>query len=125
MCCNRVNTDVLMANLFAAMGNSDSAPREVSVDTLRKYFRFLSERFPVYVASDFSEQAVEDCIEEHPELYQKIKGEDGQTVIRASGRKCPNLEFFNAPFSPDISTHIKRMTKLFLDTTHPTPMPTP
>jgi len=117
MCCSRINTDVLLANLFAASGDfAGTRPVEFSVASVREYFSFLSERFPVYVTSDFSLQAVNDCVEEYPELYQKCKDENGQTVIRSSGCKHPNLEFFNAPFSKDISTHISRMTKLFLST---------
>ncbi len=117
MCCNRINTDALMANLFAASDEDTGlAPLEFSVASLREYFVFLSERFPVYVASDFSPQAVDDCVEAYPELYQMCQNEGGQTVIRLSGRKRPNLKFFNAPFSKDISTHISRMTKLFLNT---------
>ncbi len=116
MCCNRINTDALMANLFAASGEAAGpTPLEFSVASLREYFNFLSERFPVYVTSDFSPQAVDDCVEEYPELYQMCEDENGQTVIRSSGCGRPNLEFFNAPFSKDISTHISRMTRLFLN----------
>jgi len=106
-----------MANLFAASGEiAGRDPPEFPVATLREYFTFLSANFPVYVASDFSTQAVYDCVEEYPELYQRCKDKSGKTVIRLSGNKIPNLEFFNSPFSKDISTHICRMTKLFLKT---------
>jgi len=116
MCCNRINTDALMANLFAVSGEiAEQVPMEFSVSSLGDYLSFLSERFPVYVASDFSMQAVDECVEEYPELYQKCEDKDGQTVIRSSGRELPNLAYFNASFSKDISTHISRMTKLYLN----------
>lgn len=115
MCCSRINTDALMANLFAASSeNAEQAPIEFSVSALGDYLSFLSERFPVYVASDFSVQAVDECVEEYPELYQKDEGEDGQTVIRSPGLGRSDLEYFNASFSKDISTHISRMTQLYL-----------
>ncbi len=117
MCCNKINTDVLMANLFATSGEiAGHDPQEFSVASLKEYFAFLSANFPVYVASDFSTQAVYECVEKYPELYKMCKDESGQTVIRLSSDKIPNLKFFNAPFSKDISTHICRMTKLFLST---------
>lgn len=115
MCCNRINTDALMANLFAAScASEDHVPGEFSLTSLGEYLDFLSERFPVYVASDFSRQAVDECIAEYPDLYQRIEGEGGELVVR-SGRLCPNLAYFNATFSENISAYIHNMTKLYLD----------
>lgn len=117
MCCNRIDTDSLMANLFAVSRKSGDAHLEAfSLTSLGKYLDFLSERFPVYVASDFSKQAVDECIAAYPDLYQRMEDETGELVVR-SGKLCPNLDYFNASFSENISTFINNMTKLYLNLT--------
>ena len=114
MCCNRINTDALMANLFAVSRESeDSPPEEFSFTVLSEYLDFLSERFPVYVASDFSRQAIDECVAEYPDLYQRIENEGGELIVK-SGSLCPNLEYFNASFSESISAFINNMTKIYL-----------
>lgn len=115
MCCNRIDTDALMANLFAVSCESeDTHPEGFSFTVLRKYLDFLSERFPVYVASDFSRQAIDECVAEYPDLYQLAEVE-GEELIVKSGNLCPNLEYFNASFSENISTFINNMTKMYLN----------
>ena len=114
MCCNRIDTDALMANLFAVSRESvEPYPEEFSFTALRKYLDFLSERFPVYVTSDFSRQAIDECVAEYPDLYQRAESEGGELIVK-SGSLCPNLEYFNASFSESISTFINNMTKIYL-----------
>ncbi len=107
MCC-KVNTDVIMANLFAKKLDNDG----VSIDTLKKYFEFLKEHFPVYLASDFSEYAIEYCVKVFPQLYRS----DGKGVdlVIYHGEQIPNLRFFNCKYNEVVSKYIEDTTIMFL-----------
>lgn len=107
MCCTRINTEDLLANLFAKTETS-----EYSLSTLQGYFTFLTEHFPLYVASDFSEQAVRKCAEKYPMLYQ-IRDQEGDLVV-CSGEQTPNLAFFNRALPSAVSEYLGRTTSSFL-----------
>ena len=114
MCCNRINADILMANLFAESHQFSGQSSEVkfSIDQLNEYFKFISDQFPVYVASNFSKQAVDECVSRYPAYYQFE--EDDNEVIK-SGEKYPDLDFFNAIYSESVSRYISRITQKYLD----------
>lgn len=116
MCCNRINTDTLMANLFVAsykQKHVDSTSKIMfSVEQLREYLQFLSDQFPVYVASNFSKEAVSECAHKYP-LYYQLAEQDGELFV-SSGKEHPNLDFFNAIFSQSVSTYINRITDIYL-----------
>ena len=73
-----------MANLFAAsykQKHIDSTSKIMfSMEQLREYLQFLSDQFPVYVASNFSEEAVSECAHKYP-LYYQLAEQDGSTYI--------------------------------------------
>lgn len=115
MCCNRINTDTLMANLFATSYKIYNSPSKIvySIEQLREYLQFLSDQFPVYVASNFSKEAVNECVHKYPLYYQLAEREDGEVIVR-SGKEHPNLDYFNAIFSESISTYIDRITNMYV-----------
>ncbi len=110
MCCCRINTEVLMANLFAKSAKSAT----YTLDNLRGYLKFLSKGIPIYLSTNFSNKAVWDCVESYPDLYQISNNEDGTIVIR-SGNKLPNLEFFNAAYPANMSEYIKEVTSVYVN----------
>lgn len=84
MCCNRINTDVLLANLFAV------SPRRYTETDIRSYLDFLTECFPTYVTSDYSPQRIRECVAQYPELYHAT----GKTALWryppvSSRQSCP------------------------------------
>lgn len=107
MCCCRINTDVLLANFFSKLEDN----RIVTINDLRFYLDFLSERFFVYVTSDFCVEKVKECVSKYPELYQIKK--HGEDIVIEHGSLIPNLEYFNAVYSDAISSYIERMTSYF------------
>lgn len=115
MCCNKIDTDTLMANLFVESLVSNPSCHEIkfSIDQLNGYFKYVSVQFPVYVASNFSEQAIYECVLKYPTYYRFI--EEGNTKFIKSGKENPNLDLFNAIYSKNISTYIRRITKKYLD----------
>lgn len=64
MCCCIINTEVLLANLFAKLKGAE----QVSLQTIESYLNFLVDCFPVYVISDFSAASVKRCAEKYPKL---------------------------------------------------------
>ena len=109
MCCNRINTDVLLANLFAL---TDDYPVEYAFDYLKVYLRFLSERFPTYLTTNLSEQMVRECVARYPDLYQIF--ERGDELVVAAGELIPNLDYFNAVYPSSVSDYIKELTQSFV-----------
>ncbi len=109
MCCCRINTEVLMANLFAESAKSAT----YTVDNLKCYLQFLSKGIPTYLSTNFSKKAVCDCVERYPKLYQISNKEDGTIIIR-SGSEFPNLEYFNAAYPTNMSEYIKKVTSVYV-----------
>lgn len=108
MCCCRINTNVLLANFFSKLEDNKVA----TLNDLQSYFDFLSERFFVYVTSDFCVEKVRECVNEYPELYHiKKQGED---IVIEHGSLIPNLKYFNSIYNEATSFYIERMTSLFL-----------
>lgn len=112
MCCYRINTEVLLANLFA---RSKEYPISYSVRNVNGYLRFLSERFPTYLVTNLSEQAICDCVLQYPELYQLSKDMDGNIVVKSGGFR-PNLKYFNAVYSKGVCNYIENTTYAYLET---------
>jgi len=109
MCCNRINTDVLLANLFAVSHRTHT-------DTeIRNYLDFLTDCFPTYITSDYSPQRIRECTVQYPKLYS-MKEEDG-TIEVMPGERRPNLSYFNAIYPDNISSYIIRSTESFLQST--------
>ncbi len=109
MCCCRIDTEVLMANLFAK--SADTAA--YTVDNLKCYVQFLAKEIPTYLSTNFSKTAVCNCVERYPNLYQMSSMEDGTIVIR-SGNEFPNLEYFNAAYPSNMSEYIKKVTSVYV-----------
>lgn len=120
MCCYRINTEVLLANLFA---RSKEYPISYSVHSVNGYLRFLSESFPTYLATNLSDQAICDCIVEYPELYRLSKDADGNIVVK-SGEFRPNLNYFNAPFTKGVCNYMENVTYAYLETLQQEPTAT-
>ena len=111
MCCNRMDTDVLLANLFAA-NQPENEQFQVSMDYLMDYLQFLSRMFSEYLATDLCEQKVEECVAKYPQLYRR--SEANGTLSISSGEQQPNIEYFNAVYSGSISNYIQRITNVYL-----------
>lgn len=112
MCCNRINTDALLANLFAVQGGQPWENRYFSMEFLKDYVDFLSTMFPEYLATDFCEEAVRECVAKYPTLYQIDETDDDFTV--QASEKRPNLKYFNAAYSIYISKYIEQITSAYL-----------
>lgn len=109
MCCNRINTDVLLANLFAVSPHRCTYTAEV----IGKYLGFLTDCFPTYVTSDYSPQRIQECVVQYPELYTMSERDGVMAVI--PGKIRPKLSYFNAIYPDSISSYITRSTKSFLE----------
>ncbi|MCI9330807.1 MAG: hypothetical protein HFG05_01350 [Oscillibacter sp.] len=107
MCCNRINTDVLLANLFAV------SPRRYTETDIRSYLDFLTECFPTYVTSDYSPQRIRECVAQYPELYHATE-QDGIMAV-SPGELTPKLSYFNDIYPESISSYITRSTESFLN----------
>lgn len=108
MCCNKINTDVLLANLFAA------SPRKYTAEDIRNYLEFLADRFPTYVTSDYSLQRIQKCAVQYPELYSMAEQDGAVEVL--PGEVRPKLSYFNAIYPESVSSYIARSTESFLST---------
>lgn len=106
MCCSRINTDVLLANLFAA------SPRTYTEKDIGSYLDFLVDSFPTYVTSDYSPQRIQECAVQYPELYSMAERDGVMEII--PGKIRPKLSFFNAIYPDNISSYITRSTTMFL-----------
>ena len=109
MCCSRLNTEVILANLIAAKGRS----ARFSMEDLESYVQFLSDSIPGYVTSDLCEERVLECAAEYPQLYQAHYTPEGDLVVQA-GKMCPCVDFFNSGYSREAAGHIREMSNLFL-----------
>ena len=106
MCNIRVNTDVLLANLFAVQNKS------ISMTALTKYLDFISNMTPYYVATDFDEAEVRRVVERYPTLYFIVDDEDGNLRVYPGDRK-PNLKYFNSMYSTAWANYLGEITKSF------------
>lgn len=111
MCCCRIDTDVLMANLFAESADNDV---RYTMENMGDYLNFLSQKIPIYLSTNFSEETVFKCAQRFPKLYKFSKDENG-TIIVESGNSRPNLEYFNASYSANVSDYIKKITRVYID----------
>ena len=94
MCCNRINTDTLMANIFS------TGIDKISFDELEHCLKCLSTYSPVYIISDLSKDAVRECVAAYPELFILSK-DNGTELLIKKGKKKPNLIFFNSGYTDE------------------------
>ena len=109
MCCYRINTEVLLANLFV---NSEY-PVDYTYDDVHNYFRYMAEKFPTYLCTDLSEQALYDCGAEYPDIYTVYRSKDGKVTVRSKEYK-PNLDYFNVSYSYGLRNYMEYVTKEYL-----------
>lgn len=107
MCCCRINSDVLLANFYAL------SPRSHTFEEISDYMSYLTERFPVYVATNFSLHSIKKCVESYPELYS-MSDVNGEVIVH-SGKLTPNLQYFNSIYNEAVSDYIIRCTKNFVE----------
>lgn len=110
MCCLRINTDVILSQLFAL----SSYPISFTMEDIKKFFRVLSERFPIYLTTNLSEYAVVMCTKLYPELYNLSYNENKVIIVR-SGKNYPNLDFFMESYTQGVRNYMKIITKEFLN----------
>lgn len=105
---NRINTDVMLANLF-------ESKRKISYtfDEIANYNRYLMD-MNISTASDFCEDSVRMCADHYPELFH-VYEDNGRLLVECNKDKTPNIEFFNAAFSNDMKSCIKRVTSTYID----------
>lgn len=108
-CCYRLDTDVILANLF----EGSKYPVKYSYNDVHKYFRFLSERFPTYLTTNLSEHELYVCADEFHDLYSTYKGEDGEVYIKSKGYK-PSLDYFNSKYSLGVQYYLGSLTEEYL-----------
>lgn len=109
-CCYRFDTDVLVANLF----ESSRYPVRYSYDDIHKYFRYLSEKFPIYLTTNLSEHALYVCASEFEELYTVYKGKDGNVYLESKNYK-PNKDYFNCLYQSGVRSYLESLTKEYVD----------
>lgn len=107
--CTRIDTDVLLAYLFAVDAKCDS---QYSFAMIREYLRFLSDRFPTYITTDLSKDKICECVANHPKLYTLCE-KDGELFI-AAGELIPNIDYFATIYPDDTKNYIKRLTTVFV-----------
>ena len=109
MCCLRVDTDVILAQLFAA----SKYPVSYTMEDIKKYFNFLSQKFPVYLTTNLCEDLVVSCTEEYPELY--VLSNNGKEIVVKSGNFYPNLDYFMTMFQEGNKNYMKIVTESYLE----------
>lgn len=108
MCCDRINTDTLLANLFAS-----GRRNYYTFEELSEYYNCLLSSSAMYLASDFCEDSVRQCADRYPTLFRAYE-DAGHTLVVYSGSARPNLQFFNAAYSVDMRDYIQRITEFYV-----------
>lgn len=108
MCCDRINTDTLLANLFAS-----GSRNYYTFEELAEYYEYLLSFSAMYVASDFCEDSVRQCTNRYPTLFRMYE-DVGQVPVVYTGTARPNLQFFNAAYSLDMQDYIRRVTDFYV-----------
>lgn len=108
MCCIRIYTSTMLANIFAIQRNP------VTYKTMDKYVKFLADMFPTYLVTDFSEQSLIDAANDYPNLFKYTEEPDGLITMHA-GERRPNLPYFNYPFPETTLKYYTNITKHFFD----------
>lgn len=111
MTCLRVNTDVLLANIFSIHHHP------LYVKDIQEYLNYLSEMFPTYISSDFCIEKIQATIKQYPELYKISEDDNGDKIISPNTLK-PNLKFFNQVYSDVVSSYLERATKSYFEKTY-------
>lgn len=105
MCCLRVETDVLLANI---MNSKNYNGVELTVYDLGNCVRYIANRMPGYLDSDVSSDRVGEIATMYPELFEY----DGVFVKR--GQYLPRIEFFNQKYPEHIIERICAIINDFL-----------
>lgn len=105
MCCV-INTDTLLANLFA------KGVQVVSIFDLEKLLKYIGEGIHTEVVSDLSQTSVLRCASLFPNMVQS---KDGATAT--VGSKVPDPEYFMNRYSKPTAKHIDQLTDAFLAAT--------
>lgn len=108
-CCFKLGTDAVLANLFAG----SEYPAAYTIDEIRRYAEFLTEKMPGYITADINEASVRKCCVELPELYTLSCTEDGRAVI-SSGRKRPDAAFLMGLYSSRTARRVRLLTEAYL-----------
>lgn len=106
MCCIRINTDVLLANLFGS-----EERKTLSVRDIDAYIRFLARRFPSYLVSDFSEYKLVEAAEKYPKFYRIA---DKEELSVKPGKKVPDRDLVNEIYPGIVSNYLKNLTDLYM-----------
>ncbi len=111
MCCNRIDTDAILANLFAV---PDGGIHGYTLEQIESYFSFVVESWPCYVSTDFSRREVYACIQRYPELYC-VSRKPGERERVRRGKLRPSLTFFNAAFSESAAKYLADISEVYVD----------
>lgn len=106
---DRINTDVLLANLFAS-----GRRKYYTLGELSEYLEFLRSCSGMYLGSDFCDESVRLCADRYPTLFY-YEDVEGAPVVHSRTAQ-PNLQFFNAPYSADMRDFIQRVTNYYVST---------
>lgn len=104
MCCV-INTDTLLANLFA------KGVQVVSIFDLVKLLKYIGEGIHTEVVSDLSRTSVLRCASLYPNMVQSKDG-----TVATVGSRVPDPEYFMDRYSKPTAKHIDQLTDAFLAT---------
>lgn len=108
-CCYRFDTEVLLANLFV----NSKYPVSYSYEDVHNYFRYLTDKFPIYLYTNLSEQALYDCSKCYPELYSVYKKDNGEVIIRSKSHK-PSLNYFNSLYQSGCRYYLESISEEYV-----------
>lgn len=106
MCCTRVDTEVLLANMFSSRNYSGEG---ITAEQLANCVRYLANRLPGYLDSDVSLSRLKEVAYLYPRLFEF----DGHYVRR--GKCMPRFEFFNKRYSENEREKIRTAINSFLE----------
>lgn len=111
LACMRYLTEQVLANVFAVWRYP------LRFAQLQRYINYMRDVTPTYVVSDFSENCVQEVVDEYPDLYRlEIKDSDGILIFPQEKLK-PRLDHFNSMYPEEIDKFIRRMTKSYVEET--------
>lgn len=97
----------MLANIFAVQREP------IEIDDLKAYLKFLSDMFPIYIATDFGESSIGHVVQQYPTLYHIH--EQGRNFVISAGIDRPNLKFFNSVYSDDLASYLQKITKFYME----------
>jgi len=109
-CCCKLGTDAVMANLFAG----SEYPVSYTIDEIREYANFLTEKMPGHIENNVSEPNVRECCEALPELYTFLYTEDGKATV-SSRELHPDAALLMSLYSFRFARRVSLLTKSYID----------